>query len=55
MFRDSKIEEVVISDTSNITDMHDMFYRAPKYTGAGNISDWDVSKVTTIVDPLYGG
>ena len=54
MFRDSKIEEVVISDTSNITDMHDMFYRAPKYTGAGNISDWDVSKVTTMFDMFNG-
>ena len=54
MFRNSKIEEVVISDTSNITDMHDMFYRAPKYTGAGNISDWDVSKVTTMFDMFNG-
>ena len=54
MFRNSKVEEVVIEDTSKVTNMTDTFFEASKYTGAGNISDWNVSKVENMYDMLNG-
>ena len=35
-------------DTSNLTDMSDMFYNCSKLTSVGDLSSWNTPKVTTI-------
>ena len=44
MFLGSQVENVEFDDTSSVTDMQFMFSEAKKFN-AGNIADWDVSKV----------
>src|SRR5690606_11748536 len=39
-------------DTSQVTDMANMFYEATSFNG--DISGWDTSKVTTVNSMLYG-